>query len=273
MSETSSERDTLLSHYESDGLLERILEAWGTVGNAPEALALVDEFHVRGPAATKMLIDHLTVGPGDEVLDIGSGLGGPARALARATGATVWGLDLSPLYCDIANELSRRLGLADKTGFMARTVEEHAGAYAAAWTIHVGMNVSDKEPFYHAICRRLLPGAPFLIYDFVRGGGGAPAYPQPWAATEAASHLSDVASLEIDLRMAGFEVEEVANDTEAAISFLQEGLRRLDQLGGPPPLGLHLVLGPRFPEIMRNVLRNLSNGATAVAMIRARRPV
>lgn len=272
MSERLSERDRLLAHYESEDLLQRILTAWKTAGGAPEVLSQVDEFHVRGPAATAMLIGQIWVGPQDRILDIGSGLGGPARALARSSGAEVVGLDLSAQYTAVATELSRQVGLSDRTRFLAEAVEDNDGIYDAAWTIHVGMNVADKEAFYHAVLKRLKPGAPFVIYDFVRGPSGEPTYPLPWADGPEESHLSALDSLEIDLRMAGFDVETITDDTPAAAAFMQAGLDRAAEAGAPPPLGLHLVLGHRFPQIAANVLQGLNSGALAVAMIRATRP-
>jgi cyclopropane fatty-acyl-phospholipid synthase-like methyltransferase len=51
------------------------------------------------------------------VLDIGSGLGGAARALAGMRGCTVVGVDLTPAFCEAAAELSRWTRLDGLTSF------------------------------------------------------------------------------------------------------------------------------------------------------------
>lgn len=81
-------------HYASPGLLQRIVQGLEAIGKSPASvelddLAAVDEFHLRGPAATQELIEILEVGADSHVLDVGSGLGGPARRLAKATGCRV----------------------------------------------------------------------------------------------------------------------------------------------------------------------------------------
>ena len=112
--------DSVLRHYESPNLLARIEEGLGKSGKSPttvvlDDLAAVDEFHTRGQAATAELIALLNAGPGTHVLDVGSGLGGPARRLAAATGCRVTGIDLSADYCEVGTELTRWLGAADGT--------------------------------------------------------------------------------------------------------------------------------------------------------------
>ncbi len=109
-------------HYAAPNLIERIDQALVAAGKSPDSLQLadltpIDEFHLRGPMATDELIEFLDVNPGNRVLDVGSGLGGPARRLADATGCHVTGVDLSENFCAAGNELSRRVGLA---GFTSR---------------------------------------------------------------------------------------------------------------------------------------------------------
>ena len=48
----------------------------------PEALAPIDHFHGRGVLATGELVALLKPQPGEHLLDIGSGIGGPARWIA-----------------------------------------------------------------------------------------------------------------------------------------------------------------------------------------------
>ena len=76
-------------------------------------LATVDEFHIRGRKATLDLAERMNLRPDCEVLDIGSGLDGAARALAETYGCHVTGVDLTPAFCQAAETLS---GWLDETG-------------------------------------------------------------------------------------------------------------------------------------------------------------
>jgi sarcosine/dimethylglycine N-methyltransferase len=228
----------VLAHYELPGLARRIDEGLLALGEKPEApslsaLAMVDEFHVRGHAVTRELIGRMSVTSGSRVLDVGSGLGGPARQLAAATGAEVTGVDISAMYCDVARSLTERTGLGGRVSFVSGRVESIAGTvptFDAAWTIHVGMNVGNKEAFYRAISRALKPGARFLVYDVLSGPGGEPRYPMPWARSSAESFLVTAEELKTHLTSAGFAVDEFRDDSAAAASFMSNAIARVGAL-------------------------------------------
>ncbi len=281
MSENRDITDRLLAHYQSPGLLARIEAGLAALGEDPaapthDALARVDEFHLRGAAATEALIARLDPAPGARVLDVGAGLGGPARRLAAARNVEVTGIDLSPEYCETAAALTARVGLSDRVRFAPVPVENLADetpGFDAAWTLHVGMNVADKEAFYAAIWRCLRPGGRFLVYDILAGPAAAPAYPMPWAATVEESFLSTADSLVIDLQMAGFTVTEQLDETEAARAFMHGAVARARAAAAPAPLGLHTVLGPVFREIAHNLLAGLEGGAIELGLFDCEKPM
>jgi ubiquinone/menaquinone biosynthesis C-methylase UbiE len=206
----------IIDHYERADLLARIETALRESGKDPvhptgDDLAGVDEFHVRGRAATIELAD-LLPGPIDtELLDIGSGLGGPARFLAAARGYRVVGIDLTPEYVAVANELTRRCGLADRVRFLpgdALAMPFEDASFAAAYTQHVAMNIQDKAALYRETARVLRPGATLVIHDMLQGSGGPVRFPVPWSSDGTTSFLLDRESLERRLGEAGFEVVE-----------------------------------------------------------------
>ncbi|MCR9257179.1 MAG: methyltransferase domain-containing protein [Alphaproteobacteria bacterium] len=277
MKPSSPLADRLRRHYEVPGLLARIDRGLVAIGEDPERpdperLAAVDEFHVRGPSATKELLAELAVTAGERVLDVGAGLGGPARTLARHGQATVVAADLSAEFTRTAAVLTRRLGLDELVTHVDTPVETLGAGrpFDAAWTLHVGMNVADKPAFYRAIHRLLRPGGRFLVYDIFRAAGPDPIYPMPWAPTEAESHLTTPGGLAKVLEDVGFTGIERRDDTRAALAFLERTVGAATQ--GPPPLGLHTVLGPVFREIPSNLLRNLITHALCVARVTARKP-
>lgn len=268
------------AHYASPGLCERIVQGLEALGKSPTSvdvddLAAVDEFHLRGPAATRELIELLDVGADSHVLDVGSGLGGPARRLAKATGCRVTGIDLSEDYCAVGNELTGWLGLSERVRLEpgdATKLERFApSSFDAAWTIHVGMNIEDKGSLYESVAHVSKPGARFVLFDILSTGAGEPQYPTPWAATSEQSFLATVDEMSAHLQGAGFSIVEIKDQTPQAIAFLDDTFARVKGLGGPPPLGLHFILGSAFKEILAGVRRSLAEGRLAPTVIHARK--
>ena len=81
-------QDSVKSHYRSSGIVNRIKKALTKAGYDlknldPDALAGADEFHVGGRKATSLIADELGINSTDSVLDVGCGIGGTSRFLAR----------------------------------------------------------------------------------------------------------------------------------------------------------------------------------------------
>jgi len=112
----------IAAHYSRGHLLDRLRATLAAEGGDPdhptlEALAPHDQFHGRGLDATEEVAGMLAVKPTDRILDIGSGIGGPARYLARRFGCRAVGIDLTPEFCEVARVLTRALGLEDRVSF------------------------------------------------------------------------------------------------------------------------------------------------------------
>jgi len=253
-------------HYRSDGLLERILAGLRAAGKNPEAptvedLAPADEFHSLGRAATRELAELAQIAPGTRLLDVGSGLGGPARYLASACGCDVTGIDLTPEFCEVANELSRRTGLAGRSRFRqadALALPFAEGEFDAVWTFQTQMNIADKRRFYAEIRRVLRPGGRLMFQDILEGNGRALEFPVPWASEADCSHLIKPNALRDLLRELGL-IEVLWRDATAAIVEWQA--RNIPPKNAPlPPLGMHLVLGPLHAEKRANANRALRDG-------------
>ena len=79
--------------------IERGLAALG-IGPAdpvrPEQLFPLDQWHYGGTDAVRSAVEHLGLRSSNSVLDVGSGLGGPARFLAYTAGCHVTALELQP---------------------------------------------------------------------------------------------------------------------------------------------------------------------------------
>jgi SAM-dependent methyltransferase len=266
-------------HYDAADLKDRILKAMAAAGIdtgrvAPEQLAPIDEFHIGGRAATIHAVARMDLKADQHVLDVGCGIGGATRYLASAIGCRVTGIDLTPGYVAAAEELARRTGLADRIAYRvgsALAMPFVDGAFDAALTLHVAMNIKDRDGLYREVARGLKPGAVFCVYDVMKGQKDGLKYPVPWAESSETSHLTTPQEMLALLGDAGFAVREVEDRTEFALDFFRRGLA--NATAGPPPLGLHIVMGAGTREKLQNMLANIESGAIApTLMIAKRRP-
>ena len=214
-------------------------------------LCRFDEMHVGGYHATRHFIPHLEITEGMNVLDIGSGIGGPARYTAATFGAHVTGIDLTPTYKDIATALSYAVRLSHETRFLTASACDlpfENGEFDAAYTMHVGMNIADKESYYGEAARALKQGGIFGIYDtFLVDTDTHPTYPLPWAETKESSFLLTLDQLQNYLTEAGFEIIGTKNRRAFAI----EALTRLQETSDE---GLAAALDNLLTQIKHDIL-------------------
>lgn len=254
--------DPVEAYYTSSRLLDDILTALRDDGHEvdpldPDALAPLEELHTFGPLATEQLADAAGVVASDRVLDLGCGIGGPARRLARTRGCHVTGIDLTEEFCEVARELNRRTELDGSIEVRQGDVTDLPfadGSFDVVWTQHVTMNVADKASLYAEARRVLVPGGRFACFDVV-GGAVTPLHlPVPWADDASTDHLVPRDEVLAAIRGVGFEVVLEEDPTELAAVFLAA-------MADEPPtaLGVHLFV-PRFREKIAMLQRNVEEG-------------
>lgn len=207
------DREQALGNYTHPGIAlqvrARARAAAGDAALTTTHLALFDEFHMGGRLATERVAQALAPGPGDRVLDVGAGLGGPARWVAETTGAHVIGVDLSPDFVAAAERLTAEVGLQHAVRVLlgdAARVPFGDSSFAHAMMLHVGMNVADKAALFREVARVLVPGGRFAVYDQVLTGDTQPAYPLPWASSPESSYLAPAESYREALESGGFRL-------------------------------------------------------------------
>lgn len=275
MSEDNPVETEVARHYAATALIERISEGLTALGldpsaARPEDLSPVDEFHIGGFAATEALVAQLDIAPGAAVLDIGCGLGGTARYVVRRTGAVVTGLDLTEAYVTTARALSAMVGLEQATRFetgsaLAMPFADAGGdaGFDAALLLHVGMNIPDKPRLFAEARRVLKPGGVFAVYEVMRTGEGELAFPVPWATGEATSFLATPEDYREAARAAGFALVAERERRDFALAFFARVTERMQAEGGPPPLGIHLLMGETAGEKIANMVANIEAGRIA----------
>ena len=200
------------AHYSRGDLYQVIAKALESVGKdlanlEPADLDPLEHFHGRGIAATADLAASLTPLPGQEILDIGSGIGGPARYFARTFGCRIVGVDLTAEFCEVARRLNEAVGLADKISIRQASATDlpfEDGRFDAAYSQNVSMNIADKAGFFGEAYRVLRPGGAFALSELALGDGGPVIYPTPWSADGVHSFLLTEQQTVAGLTRAGF---------------------------------------------------------------------
>lgn len=261
--------DAARDHYRAGGLRERLQAALARIAPAgqpltPERLRFIDQFHVRGLAATADLAALAAPTRDDSVLDIGSGVGGPARWLAANYGCRVTGVDLSEDFVDAARYLSDLTGQRDRVSFhcgSALDLPFDDAGFDLVLLQNVAMNIAERPRLYRQVRRVLRRGGRFATFDVVRAEG-SPHYPLPWARGPQASFLLDAQATRAAIEAAGLRTLEWRDDTSAAVAWARQML----DAGPATSPGLALVMGPDFPLLAANLARSLVEGRLGVSM-------
>lgn len=253
--------DAVEQHYTSGDLRDRVLAALVGAGHDPDALGVdalapAEEFHTFGRMATIALADAAGVSAADNILDVGSGLGGPARLLARRYGCRVTGIDLTQEFCDVATDLTRRVGMSDQVEFQcanALALPFQDDTFDLVWTQHMSMNIAQKPAMYAEMRRVTKATGRLAFFDILAGPEQPIHFPVPWAGDESVSFLSTAEQTRADVETAGFVVQTWDDLTQQALDMFA-------QTGAPPPapspIGLHLLIAD-LPIKIGNLKRSV----------------
>ena len=219
-------------------------------------ISSVDEFHLRGAEVSNELVNEIYLND-TNVLDVGCGLGGPARMLADRFNCKVTGIDLSEEYITTAQKLSQLVGLADKTKFIqadALNLPFENSSFDVVWTQHVQMNIEDKTKFYTEIHRVLRDEGALVYYDIFKKGEEEVNYPLPWANNASINFLEPIKLVDALLNDLEFIKLQTTDQTLKAKQFLSGALDKFKKQG-PSILGLNLLMGKSTMKKLGNILK------------------
>ena len=248
-------------HYGREGLAD----AFGRF--TTEELSSFDELHSRARQATSELAALASLRPGMRVLDVGSGLGGPARHLASAYGLRVTGLELTAEYVRLSRLLTERAGLSDHVGFeqgSALSAPFATRSFDCAWLQHVLVNVADKARLFAELKRVLAPGGCLALHEVVSPAGHRPSFPLPWGRSPLTSYVPGPERLRTAIENAGFAMRSWIDTTPLAAAWC----RGVDSYaaGDVRLAGLSATLGEDARQMIANLGHDLDAGRLGVVM-------
>jgi cyclopropane fatty-acyl-phospholipid synthase-like methyltransferase len=131
----------------------------------------LDQYHYLGLACNDQVIYILGLSPSTKILDVGCGIGGPARYLAWKSGCSVTGVDIQEQLVITGNKVTQLVGLEGKVelvaGDVCNLVSVKSGEFDAFISLLVILHISDREKLFNSLFGQLKEGGGFLIEDMV----------------------------------------------------------------------------------------------------------
>lgn len=276
-----ADNNSVANHYTHGNLLDAIRAGVERLGKSNttvtvEDLGPVEEFHIGGRIASESFLDQLQIASTDYVLDVGCGLGGVSRFVAHRYGSRVRGIDLTAEYIETGQELSRWVKLDHLITLEqgSATAMPYADAtFDKAYMMHVGMNIADKFLLMKELYRVLKPGASLGIYDIMRTGEGDLTFPVPWASAAETSLLASPEQYKQAISDVGFQLLAERNRREFALEFFARLQASVAAAGGPPALGLHVLIGESAPLKFKNMIEGINQSAIAPVELIVEKPL
>jgi sarcosine/dimethylglycine N-methyltransferase len=171
----------------------------------PAELFALDQWHYHGTDAIRDAGTFLGFGPASRVLDVGAGIGGPARFLAHTTGCHVTALELQPELHRVGLDLTRRSGLANRVTHLcgdALAVALPSDAFDAVISFLAISHVDDRPRLLRNVSSALRPGGQCYVEDLCQR--------VPWATAD----LRDLREIVHGISVTG--IEDYADDLRRA---------------------------------------------------------
>jgi len=188
-------------------------------------LTAFDQYHYHGTDAVDVAIASLDIQSDDCVLEIGSGIGGPARHIAETTGAKVIAVELQPDLDETARDLTQRCGLTERIDHVCGDVLEYSPGdlqfdVIVSWLAF--FHIEQREELL-ARCKKWLKSSGGLfVEDLFAGDEFTSAEQEELDVILFSRYLPSRDVYEADFRTAGFSIIEISDMSEDWRQFTHE---------------------------------------------------
>ncbi len=191
-----------------------------------DQLLRFDQIHAGGLTATKKISELINITPRSKVLEMGGGIGGVARFLAKNFGSFIVNLDLSLTYSITGHMLTQMTEEKPEVYFVcadATTIPFQKEEFDLIWMQHINMNISDKDRLLKEINRVLKKEGVLIFHEwFVRDEKVELCYPLPWSDSEQFSFLTSFENFIALAEASGLKKVFVKDDTESSLNFYRK---------------------------------------------------
>lgn len=264
-------KNSVIHQYTRENIYETIvkrLHEQGVEKNkiTREHISSVDEFHIKGAEVSLEMAKEAELSKELKVLDVGCGIGGPARMIADVFGCSVTGVDLTNEFIRTASLLSQLVGLSGKTEFIIADATElpfEDNTFDVVWTQHAQMNIEEKEKLYSEIHRVLKREGRFIYYDIFSSEKEDLKFPLPWADDSSISFLIELNDFGRLMKETGFKELLRKERTSDSIDFFETVFEN-NKKEGSPKIGLNIFMTEQTSLKLSNLLNNLSENKLKV---------
>jgi sarcosine/dimethylglycine N-methyltransferase len=242
----------------------------------PEDLHALDMIHMGGLSATDALAEQASITPGLRVIDVGAGVGGPARRFADKYGAVVTAVELSETLADTAERLTHLVGLSSNvhvlnTSALALPVED--ASYDVVVMQHVAMQIAEKDRLFGELARVLAPGGRLALHEIFAGDGELQ-WPLAWATEPSMSALETLDAAIRRLNGLGLATSPFVDESESGRRFHENIIKRWGRAAdaGQSADGLSPEVLEQRVAASRSMEYNLRVGSLKVGRLLATRP-
>jgi SAM-dependent methyltransferase len=255
--------ESVKKHWARVGLGQEILDELCSAGKDLDSLTIddlapYDQFHGGGKEMTLRLAREARLQAGMRVLDVGGGLGGPARTLAIEYGCHVTVADLTESYLEAGRMLTERFNLTSLVEFVLSNALElpfNAECFDVVWTQNGCMNIKDKDRMYREFRRVLTSGGLLLLQEPMAGAVQPPVYPLMWAPDASTNFLLTSDEMKCLIESVGFVVLDWQDLTDELVKLRTGSESTSHNIQA-------LVMGTRLDLIRRATKRNIEEHRT-----------
>lgn len=259
--------DKIQRHYTHGNLFNTIIQKLIELGYDLEQLSHldltpIDQLHSAGIESTQLIFQHSNFKQGQNIIDIGCGLGGPARYVANNFNVNVTGIDLTTEFIDVGNKLSKKVNLDELVNLIlgdAQSLPEiEDKTYHHAYTMHAGMNIKNKLKCYKEAHRLLKNNGTLMIFDITLAKQNTRLnFPLPWADEQSYSFLETIEKYQTNLNSVGFKIVNEIDLTDFILSYWKDIHQKTLAFTQFPKLSMNLIVKDRIKEKLDNIYNHL----------------